>query len=158
MSQRWLDTDTFRTVIDATPLISIDLIVEDDLNRVLLGQRVNRPACHYWFVPGGRIQKNESLNAAFHRLSLEELGCAYERKNAQFMGVYEHLYTDSVFGEGHLEGNPSTHYVVLAYRLKANAQALALPVDQHSHYQWWLADDALANPQVHVNTQAYLKQ
>jgi len=153
----WLDESTFRTVVNATPLVSIDLIVEDDQGRVLLGRRVNRPASCFWFVPGGRIQKNERLDAAFVRLTQTELGVEFQREQAQFQGVYEHLYDDSVFGEGHLEGNPSTHYVVLAYRLKANAQALALPAEQHSHYCWWLVDDALASPEVHSNTQAYLE-
>ncbi|WP_081193744.1 NUDIX domain-containing protein [Halomonas sp. BC1] len=88
----WLDESAFRTVVDATPLVSIDLIVKDAQGRVLLGQRVNRPACHYWFVPGGRIQKNEPLGEAFRRLTLTELGCEYERAQAQFQGVYEHLY------------------------------------------------------------------
>ncbi len=31
-------------VIDCTPLISIDLVVRDSSGRVLLGQRLNRPA------------------------------------------------------------------------------------------------------------------
>lgn len=146
----WLDESTFRTVVDATPLVSIDLIVKDAQGRVLLGQRVNRPACHYWFVPGGRIQKNELLDAAFRRLTLTELGCEYERTQAQFQGVYEHLYNDSVFGESH-----STHYVVLAYCLFVEAAALKLPKQQHSEYHWWLPADVLTSEQVHSNTRAY---
>jgi len=146
----WLDADTFRKVVDATPLVSIDLIVEDHEGRVLLGQRVNRPALDYWFVPGGRIQKNESLDVAFVRLTWAELGCEFQRDQAHFEGVYEHLYEDSVFGE-----SPSTHYVVLAYRLKVHATDLKLPEQQHSDYSWWSPAELLASEQVHTNTRAY---
>lgn len=150
MNKGWLDESAFRTVVDATPLVSIDLIVKDAQGRVLLGQRVNRPACHYWFVPGGRIQKNEPLDAAFRRLTLAELGCEYERAQAQFQGPYEHLYNDSVFGT-----SPSTHYVVLAYCLLVEAAELKLPEQQHSEYHWWLPADVLTSEQVHGNTRAY---
>ena len=54
-----LDKDTFSTVIQNTPLISIDLIVENKKGQILLGKRVNEPALGYWFVPGGRIFKDE---------------------------------------------------------------------------------------------------
>lgn len=146
----WLDAETFRAVVDATPLVSIDLIVQDHEGRVLLGQRVNRPALNYWFVPGGRIQKNETLDAAFLRLTRAELGCEFQGDQAHFQGVYEHLYDDSVFGE-----SLSTHYVVLAYRLKVHATDLQLPEQQHSDYHWWSPVDVLASEQVHSNTRAY---
>ena len=57
----FLDKSTFTTVIDSSPLVSIDLVVLDREGNVLLGERLNRPAQGYWFVPGGRITKNESL-------------------------------------------------------------------------------------------------
>lgn len=150
MNSRWLDTDTFRTVVDSTPLVSIDLIVRDEQGRILLGQRVNRPALNSWFVPGGRIQKNESLDEAFHRLTFVELGCGFQRSQTQFHGVYEHFYDDSVFGE-----KPNTHYVVLAYQLRVKVSDLQLPGEQHSAYRWWLPTDILTSEQVHTNTREY---
>jgi hypothetical protein len=43
MSQ-WLDRDTFKTIIDTTPLVSIDLLVRNAQGQILVGKRVNRPA------------------------------------------------------------------------------------------------------------------
>ena len=60
----FLARDDFAQVLRHTPLVSIDLIVRDRDRRVLLGVRVNRPAQGSWFVPGGRIYKYESLDAA----------------------------------------------------------------------------------------------
>jgi len=70
----YLDTKTFKTVIASTPLIAIDLIVVNERKEILLGKRLNQPAKNYWFVPGGRILKNETLDNAFKRLTLTELG------------------------------------------------------------------------------------
>jgi hypothetical protein len=40
------------------PLVSIDLIIRDNADRVLLGLRNNEPAKGYFFVPGGIILKD----------------------------------------------------------------------------------------------------
>ncbi|MGM0694995.1 MAG: GDP-mannose mannosyl hydrolase [Pseudomonadota bacterium] len=148
----WLHADTFHDVVAATPLVSIDLIVEDPEGHVLLGKRHNRPAQRLWFVPGGRIHKNERLDEAFRRLTGEELGCAFERDQAHFLGVYEHLYDDSVFGDA-----PTTHYVVLGYRLPVEPAELSLPLEQHSEYRWWPPAEALNSARVHANTRTYLQ-
>ena len=151
----WLTPDDFKTVVASTPLISIDLIVTNTTNEILLGQRVNRPAQHCWFVPGGRVLKNESLDEAFKRLTSNELGVTYHRHEACFLGVYEHFYQDSVFGDS--PSDPSTHYVVLSYQLTlSNPLDLSLPTEQHTDYQWWRLEDAENHPSVHHHTQAYL--
>jgi colanic acid biosynthesis protein WcaH len=87
----FLDESTFKTVISNAPLISIDLVVKNSQGQYLLGYRTNRPAKNYWFVPGGRIHKNESMDAAFLRLTEAELGSKLARKSARFLGPYELL-------------------------------------------------------------------
>ena len=69
----WLEREDFRTAVRLSPLVSIDLVVRDAAGRVLLGWRNNRPAQHCWFVPGGSIRKQETLDAAFRRISHGEL-------------------------------------------------------------------------------------
>jgi GDP-mannose mannosyl hydrolase len=93
--------DKFLDIIDATPLVSIDLIVEDSQGRFLLGKRLNRPAQGYWFVPGGRIRKNETLADAMARISSTELGAALDINKARLLGAYDHIYDDNFHG---LEG------------------------------------------------------
>ena len=56
-------------IIKATPLVSIDLIIRNPSHKILLGKRINRPAKDYWFVPGGRIIKNETIAHALKRIS-----------------------------------------------------------------------------------------
>ncbi|WP_188925660.1 NUDIX domain-containing protein [Shewanella algicola] len=61
-------------MIENTPLVSIDFVVYNQKGEVLLGKRNNRPAQGGWFVPGGRIKKDELMSAAFKRLAKNELG------------------------------------------------------------------------------------
>lgn len=149
----WLDDDAFRQVLAATPLFSLDLIVRRPDGRVLLGCRRNRPARDYWFVPGGRVRKNESLDDAFTRLTSTELGLVLPRGRARLLGLYEHFYSDSVFGE-----TPSTHYVVAGHLIEvADDELPPPPPGQHRDYRWWSVNEALASTEVHPFTRDYMK-
>lgn len=147
----FLDKETFSAVIESTPLVSIDLVVKNKHGQALLGQRLNRPAKGFWFVPGGRILKNESLADAFKRLTLEELGQEFSIDQANLLGPYDHFYQDNVFGDAF-----STHYVAIAYVLTLETKLKQLPVNiQHDTYQWLDIETLLLDANVHQNTKNY---
>jgi colanic acid biosynthesis protein WcaH len=149
-----LSPEDFLTVVRLTPLVSIDLIVTDGHRRFLVGHRRNRPARGTWFVPGGRIAKDESLDAAFRRIVHNELGVASaDRSAARFFGVYEHHYDDNFAG---VEG-VGTHYIVLAHAMTLNGTVPIGRFDQHSDYLWLAPDELLARDDVHENTKAYFR-
>ena len=148
----YLDKETFSTVIENTPLVSIDLVVKNKKGQVLLGQRLNRPAKEFWFVPGGRILKNESLAKAFKRLTFNELGSELSITDAKILGLYDHFYDDNVFTTTF-----STHYVAIAYVIELNDILLeSLPINvQHGGYKWFIIDSLLQDELVHINTKNY---
>jgi colanic acid biosynthesis protein WcaH len=147
----WLPNLVFEQGIATLPLVSIDLIIKDEMSgHYLLGLRKNRPAESYWFVPGGRIRKNERLDSSFLRLTEVEIGCAISMSSAYFKGVYQHFYDDCVFGV-----ETSTHYVVLAYELALCRDELVLPSGQHSQYEWLSAEEILARMDVHQHSKDY---
>lgn len=152
MSSSFLSADIFSTIIKNTPLISIDLIIKDKTGAVLLGERLNRPAKGYWFVPGGRIRKDERFSQAFNRLVLEELGFDYPYEKARFIGPFEHHYSDSVFDE-----YSSTHYVVLGFEITISERPNKLPCAQHNNYNWFSIDELLDSPHVHLHTKWYFQ-
>ena len=145
-----LSEDTFKIIVASTPLISIDLIVRDNQNNILLGKRVNRPAKDYWFVPGGRVLKDESIEQAFNRLLKIELGI--EKSEPTFKGVYQHFYDDN-FSEDAF----TTHYIVLAYEINYNGKIDCLPDVQHNDYQWFSRRSLLNNVDVHKHTKWYFQ-
>jgi colanic acid biosynthesis protein WcaH len=141
----------FAKVITNTPLVSIDLILENEKGEYLLGKRLNRPAKGYWFVPGGRIQKNESLADAFSRLSNDELGAILNISDAVCIGAFDHFYEDNVFGKDF-----STHYVAIGYVLKVSESQLELPLDeQHEQYRWLSKSELLNSDDVHQHSKQY---
>ncbi|SMG44242.1 GDP-mannose mannosyl hydrolase [Paraburkholderia susongensis] len=144
----------FLDVVRLTPLVSIDLIACDAAGRILVGHRRNRPARDTWFVPGGRIHKDETLDAAFTRIAEAELGIAsLARSAARFEGVFEHHYSDNFAAEPGV----STHYIVLAYALTLTGTAPVGRPEQHSHYLWLTQAELLAHADVHDNTKAYFR-
>ena len=144
-----LEKELFSQVIENTPLISIDLIVQNS-SKILLGKRVNEPAKGFWFVPGGRIFKDESLNQAFERTVQEELSLHVKREESQFLGNYEHFYTNNVF-----DNTFSTHYIVQAYKIEVNGEIRLN--NQHEEYRWFELDELLKSEQVHNYTKDYFK-
>lgn len=148
----WLPDETFKSVIQHTPLISIDLIVRNEQGEVLLGKRVNAPAKGYWFVPGGRVRKNETLDDAFVRLVKEELGIesGITRADAKFLGVFEHFYDDCVFGD-----DVSTHYIVLGYEVCLKTMSISYDYNQHRDYSWVQHQEVFSD-NIHPYNRLYL--
>ena len=141
----------FSKVIENTPLISIDLIVYNKNNEVLLGKRVNEPAKDFWFVPGGRIFKDESLDDAFSRTVKSELGLSLARRDGTFYGLYEHFYDNNVFNNSF-----STHYIVLAHKIVLDE--IPKLNQQHSEYRWFKIDELMNNDNVHKHTKDYFRK
>ena len=144
----FLDKQTFSTVIANAPLISIDLIVRNSDDEVLLGQRINKPACGSWFVPGGRVYKNEKVESAFKRITEDEIGVEIDIKSASFKGIYQHFYDDNVFGDDF-----STHYIVMAFELHITNTPMTN--NQHENYRWFSEDELMESDAVYFFVKDY---
>lgn len=153
-----LDDDAFLAVIRNTPLVSIDLVLTDPGGAMLLGRRLNEPARGSWFVPGGRIYKDESLEQAFARICLAEVRQPWTITQAKLLGAYTHRYDSNAFSAPGI----TTHYVVLAYHLEVAGKVIDA-LAQHSAARWFThaeADPALsadADPEVHENVLPYFR-
>ena len=107
----FLNNSDFEDVIRKTPMIAIDLCITNN-EKILLGKRKNPPARNFYFVPGGRIRKSESINKALTRLIYEETGRKIKKENKiKLIGIFEHFYDDNFLGNRDF----NSHYVVIAY-------------------------------------------
>jgi len=145
--------EDFAHVIRVAPLIAIDLILRDPESKIFVGLRDNEPAKGFYFVPGGVIRKNESLDDAFIRILAAETGLNATRSGARFLGVYEHLYSTNRYDDP----NYGTHYVVLGHELIFNCRPDIDLDTQHSDYRWLSEAELLSDPNVHENTKAYFR-
>lgn len=132
-----LNDQQFFEIISNAPLVSIDIIVRDKKERILLGLRKNEPAKNTWFVPGGRIKKDEPLDVAFNRITKNELGVYYNKDQARFIGVFENIYNNNFFGAGGI----GTHYIVLAYEIRPPEIPETFPLNQNTEFKWFAKDD-----------------
>lgn len=148
----YLDSNTFATVVENTPLISINLIIRNSDGEVLLGHRLNAPARGFWFTPGGRIYKNEAMADAFSRIIGDETGLTRTINDATFLGTFEHFYSDSA-----MSPDISTHYVVLAYEITADIDLSTLPYAQHGDYRFISVDQLMNDPHVHTHVKLYFQ-
>ena len=141
--------EQFKTVVEYTPLVSIDLVTMFQ-DKVLLGRRVNKPALGYYFTTGGIVRKNESFQVAQKRIAKDELGIELTHE-PKFIGVFEHFYTDSIFD------SISTHYVNHGYLLELDIALVNIPKEQHSEYKWFTMKELLRSDEVHDYVKLYFK-
>lgn len=151
-----LEHETFLQVVRHAPLVSVDLIVVRGGTEALLGLRNNRPAQGMWFVPGGRILKDERMQQALLRVADKELGLGPALASGvvkpRFMGAYEHFYPDCFAGDV----GATTHYVALGHWLDVPAGFDVPRTDeQHAEFRWWPLQNLLASPLVHQHTKDY---
>ena len=147
-----LSQDIFKCVVENTPLVSIDFLIKKD-NKYLLGRRKNSPAKGFYFTIGGRIFKNETIKDTQERILKEELNLIPDViKDKNFLGIFEHFYKDSIFGD-----KVSTHYVNIAYEIELKYEIKDLPKEQHSEYKWFNKEEILTSDEVHKYVKNYFK-
>ncbi|TKX73484.1 NUDIX domain-containing protein [Halorubrum sp. GN11_10-6_MGM] len=140
----WIPDEVWSDIVEHVPIPSVDLLVVAD-DGLLLAKRQNEPAKGEWFVPGGRIQKGESLEAAVHRVAREELGVDIVIEEE--LGAYDHHYeTADVPDVG------GKHYVAHGYVVRPDSDIISLD-EQHSDARYFDLDTL---PSVHPYVEAYL--
>tara|TARA_B100000989_G_C19514254_1_gene460764 strand:- start:539 stop:1021 length:483 start_codon:yes stop_codon:yes gene_type:complete len=133
MNPKFLDNQVWKTCVKNMPIFALDIVLFDKFKGILMGKRLNNPAKNMFFVPGGRIYKNETREKAFSRISKNEIGIEYDFKNSKYFGIYEHFYKTTKW-----EDNLRTHYVVEARliilnTLTTNTFDLS---NQHEEIKW----------------------
>lgn len=154
MNKSFLSDEYFKLIIQSTPLVATDLVLIGEMsNKILLGLRANDPARNFWFVPGRRIHKNESIEDSLNLVVTKELGS--DKKLAfSFFGVATHIYEENYYRDPSF----NTHYVILSYLAKVGELADFFPDTQHVDFKFWEFEEALKNPLVHQYTKAYIQK
>jgi len=144
MTDRPIPEETWHDIVAHVPIVSVDLVVRHE-GGVVLGKRENPPGRGEWFVPGGRVRKDERLDAAVHRVARQELGIdvRIERR----LGTYEHLWDESEFDDV-----ATKHYLANGVVVRSKGGRLA-PDDQHADLR--IFDPPI--PDVHPYVEAYLR-
>lgn len=166
-----LPPDDFARVVRGTQLVSVDVLLFDCEGRLLLGRRTREPAKDTWFTPGGRVYKNEDLNAAVQRILSNEVAPPSTHSRYTLHGVYRHLYdtnfspTPYAFGTDYINFayvmHTSEHYNAADDTLQC-IEGLTQTLgqndphgEQHTAFRWFAVEDLLIDPEVHHYVKCY---
>jgi len=119
-----IDDILYSKIVDVIPILCVDgFIINDD--KILLLKRNNYPAIGEWWVPGGRIIKNELLVDSIIRKVKDETGLDTEIISQ--IGVAETIFE-------------TKHTVNVCFSLRVKSGEVIMN-SEHSEYKWFSIDN-----------------
>lgn len=155
-----LSRQDYLEVVKKTQVVSVDLIIQDDKGRILVGKRKNSPAKGTYFVPGGRIYKQENITQGFKRILKDEIGITNMSKvRWSFNCITDHIYPDN-FADALDENGDSIpmHFVCIGINVYLD---VGIEFDretfqiQHDECLWLTPKELLLHKNVHDYTKRY---
>ncbi len=129
----------YRKIRRSMPLVCVDVVITDGKS-FLLAKRTNEPEKNKWWIPGGRLLKNELLKEAAGRLLKQETGL--KGKIDELLGFDEIFHSPGYF--------PGTTAHNVAFIFKANVSRNGkLKLDkQNSDAKWFSKINSSWHPYV----------
>ncbi len=100
--------EDYRKIVDTMPILCMDCIVVHE-GKYLLVKRKNKPLKGEYWLPGGRVFKNETLEQAAIRKMKEEIGV--DVKVIKLAGFHEFLYEENELGLDSIHTLSAVFYV-----------------------------------------------
>jgi ADP-ribose pyrophosphatase YjhB (NUDIX family) len=115
-----IEKNLYNLIIENVPILCVDGFIISD-NKILLLKRNNYPAFGEWWVPGGRVLKNEELDNAILRKMKDETNLNV--KIISKFDIYETIFDNK-------------HTVNVCYLLSTDSIDVHINCE-HSEYFWF---------------------
>lgn len=119
----------YKKVLDTMPVVCVDGLIINSQNQYLLVKRNNEPLKGEFWLPGGRLHKNELLETSIKRKIFEELGT--EVSIVKFLGYFEEFFDVT---EQKTKGG--FHAISFVFLLKLLSDKISLD-NQASEWRWF---------------------
>lgn len=119
----------YTNIVERMPIVCIDAVIVNSKRQYLLIKRKNEPLLGEYWVPGGRLLKNETLNDAVIRKVRQELGITAHI--IMPLGVYEDFFEKSP-----LTLTTGLHTVSIVYLMVAENDEIRLD-EQSDEWGWF---------------------
>ncbi len=130
MNKSKISRDLYKKILENAPMCAVDFVLVYN-NKVLLAYRTNEPAKDQWWLPGGRLYKNERLEDAIRRKAYEEVGIKVDIEKK--IGCYEVMFKESPFKNI----KSGLHYIAICYLVKPLNDNVEIKLDsQHLKHKW----------------------
>lgn len=142
-----LPVEQYRRVLGMMPILCVDCLVVNTSGEYLLVKRKNEPLKGEYWVPGGRVHKNERLTDAVRRKMREEIGVGVEI--VKCCGFFEEFFDKSAEN-----AENGVHAVSFLYLVKPCGDRIKLD-DQSSEWGWFSDPPArlLGYPTIQIETE-----
>jgi colanic acid biosynthesis protein WcaH len=124
-----LALEDYRKVLSTMPIVCVDCLVVNDNGDYLLVKRKNEPLKGEYWVPGGRLHKNERLVDAVRRKMREEIGVEVEILKS--LGFFEEFFERTAE-----DASGGAHSISLLYLVKPRSFDIRLD-DQSIEWGWF---------------------
>ena len=92
----FIEESLYKEIIKSIPIVCVDIVIRLD-DQFLLVKRKEEPLKGEWWVPGGRIYLNETLNQSFRNKLSKEIGLVL-KDDVSIIGIYEDFFENSSKG------------------------------------------------------------
>lgn len=134
----WIDNKLYKKILDVMPICCVDVCIIH-MGMVLLVKRADPPEKDSWWLPGGRLFKNESLHDCAIRKCKEEVGLDCD------FGFLVHTQ-QTEFPDGPM--GTSVHSVNLCYSMFPK-EGQKVKLDKHClEYKWFGCIEDYLHPYV----------
>lgn len=124
----FIEQELFAKIHEVMPIFCVDLVIERG-NKFLLMRRDVEPDKGAYWLPGGRLRRNETIMGAANRLAQGETGLSVQV--VKFLDYTDCHFKADPFGHG-----KGTHTVSLVFLCRA-VGGEAVADRNHTRIEWW---------------------
>ena len=136
MTEWILEKHFYEKIRKHMPTVCVDLLVTNDQGQYLVALRKEAPAQGFWWFPGGRIYKDETIEHTALRKGKEELGESVDFEVGKFVSVEETIFEKEEY-----------HTVNIVYNMKYKGGDIKIDTF-HDEYKWLDVIDESLHPAV----------
>lgn len=143
--QKRVPQKIYKEIHRNVPIVCVDVVITNG-KEFLLMKRRNQPEKDTWWLPGGRVLKNELLEDAVARFLKKESGL--KGKADDFLGFRE-LFSSPGYFPG-----INAHTIGFVFKVNVSANPRISLDQQHSKARWF----SKINPSWHPYVKTFLKK
>lgn len=120
-----IEDSLYNQIVNCIPIVCVDGFIIDNERKILLMKRNNYPAKGEWWVPGGRVLKDELLKDSIRRKIKDETDL--DVISLEQVGITETIFENK-------------HTINICFKIQTSSYNIKLN-DEHSDYFWYDSDN-----------------
>lgn len=143
----FIESSIYKTIMDCSIIETVDFIIINKDNHILLWLRNNEPLKGVYYIPGGRRHKNEIIMDSAKRKMKEELRLDIDAERLIFLWIYDDIFENSMFKDTGSHYSPITYI----YRLTEQEEIdIGVNDGQHANIKFFPLEDPALHEMVKI--------